>query len=240
VGFWAILDILALPWLGTFPGCDPALLNSVHAFAQDPARGIHPGLLGWAGHRAAGRTPALYRLGGLRKRVCRGGLFSRSAAKEALAILNNLMALHARRHGASGHALPLVLGPAAGNKVSGRARPFFPRHLRADLWRRLFAALCFGTFIGWEAAPSFVAGADCSSGVGLHRLGDTKRIVASDAVDGRATLAAIGLRLRRLVDPWGQTGPWSKVAGRAARVGPRAPSPTRCVAQGTRRGQPSA
>ena len=95
-------------------------------------------------------------------------------------------ALHARRHGASGHALPAVPRPA--DRQQGLGRPaLLQRHLRADLRAAVRRALR-RPVPGLEARRA-VAGA-AAAAPGLHRVGG-RRHRRRHAIDSRATLAAL-------------------------------------------------
>ena len=105
-------------------------------------------------------------------------------------------ALHARRHGASGHALPALPRPA--HRQQGLGRPaLLQRHLRADLRAAVRRALR-RPVPGLEARRA-VAGA-AAAAPGLHRLGGRRHRRGlrrrRPRHPGRARL-----RLRRLADP---------------------------------------
>ncbi len=107
-----------------------------------------------------------------------------------------------------------------GNKVSV-GPPFFNATF-VPICAPLFAALCVGPFLGWKRAELWPA---------LLRLrvafvaAVIAAIVAATVIDGRATLAAVGLRLRRLADR-GQPDASSTSRTRRAPHPPRAARPS--------------
>ncbi len=183
---WTVLlAILAfsLSLLGTFL-VRSGVLTSVHAFAQDPARGMFILaflLLVTGGGLAlyAWRAPQIaHERGG-------GGLFQ-AVSREGALILNNLLLCTLAATVLLGTLYPLFLDLVTGNKVSV-GPPFFNATF-VPLCAPLFAALCVGPFLGWKRAELLPA---------LVRLrvafivAVIAAIVAAVAVDGRATLAAI-------------------------------------------------
>ena len=189
---WTVLlAILAfsLSLLGTFL-VRSGVLTSVHAFAQDPARGmfilaflllVTGGGLTLYAWRAPKLTP--------------GGLFQ-PISREGALILNNLLLCTLGRHGAAGHALPALPRPA--HRQQGLGRPaLLQRHLRADLRAAVRRALR-RPVPGLEARRA-VAGA-AAAAPGLHRLGGRRHRRGlrrrRPRHPGRARL-----RLRRLADP---------------------------------------
>jgi cytochrome c-type biogenesis protein CcmF len=154
---WTVLlAILAfsLVLLGTFL-VRSGVLTSVHAFAQDPARGMF--ILGFL---------LLVTGGGL-------ALYAWQAPKLASqrpvpadqprgrADPQQPAALHAGRDRAAGHALSAVPRPLTGNKVSV-GPPFFNATF-VPICAPLFAALCVGPFLAWKRAELGPRSPACAS-----------------------------------------------------------------------------
>ncbi len=179
---WTVLlAILAfsLSLLGTFL-VRSGVLTSVHAFAQDPARGmfilaflicVTGGGLALYAWRAPKLTP--------------GGMFQ-PISREGALILNNLLLCTLAATVLLGTLYPLFLDLVTGEKVSV-GPPFFNATF-VPICAPLFAALCVGPFLGWKRAELWPA---------LLRLrvafaaAVTAAVIAAVAVDGRATLAAV-------------------------------------------------
>jgi len=179
---WTVLlAILAfsLSLLGTFL-VRSGVLTSVHAFAQDPARGLYIlafllavtggglGLYAW-------RAPALKP----------GGLFQ-PVSREGGLILNNLLLSTLAVAVLLGTLYPLFLDLLTGEKVSV-GPPFFNATF-VPICAPLFAALCVGPFLSWKRSDLWPA---------LRRLqiafavSVAAALIAAFAIDGRSTLAAI-------------------------------------------------
>jgi cytochrome c-type biogenesis protein CcmF len=179
---WTVLlAILAfsLSLLGTFL-VRSGVLTSVHAFAQDPARGMF--ILGFL-IVVTGGGLALYAWRA--PKLASGGLFQ-PISREGALILNNLLLCTLAATVLLGTLYPLFLDLVTGEKVSV-GPPFFNATF-VPICAPLFAALCVGPFLGWKRAEL---------GPALLRLriaflaAIVAAIVAGVFVDGRATLAAI-------------------------------------------------
>ena len=179
---WTVLlAILAfsLSLLGTFL-VRSGVLTSVHAFAQDPARGMF--ILGFL-IVVTGGGLALYAWRA--PKLTPGGLFQ-PISREGALILNNLLLCTLAATVLLGTLYPLFLDLTTGEKVSV-GPPFFNATF-VPICAPLFAALCVGPFLGWKRTELWPA---------LARLriaffaAIVAAIVAGVFVDGRATLAAI-------------------------------------------------
>src|SRR5437763_1440551 len=167
---WTVLlAILAfsLSLLGIFL-VRSGVLTSVHAFAQDPARGLY--ILGFL-LAVTGGGLALYAWRA--PKLAASGLFQ-PISREGALILNNLLLCTLAATVLLGTLYPLFLDLLTGNKVSV-GPPFF-------------AALCVGPFLGWKRAELWPA---------LRQLRIAflvtvvAAIVAAVVVDSRSALAAI-------------------------------------------------
>jgi len=179
---WTVLLAIltfSLSLLGTFL-VRSGVLTSVHAFAQDPARGmfilafllvVTGGGLALYAWRAPKLTP--------------GGLFQ-PVSREGALILNNLLLCTLAATVLLGTLYPLFLDLVSGAKVSV-GPPFFNATF-VPICAPLFAALCVGPFLGWKRAELWPALARLR---GVFLAAVTAAVVAAVAVDGRATLAAI-------------------------------------------------
>ncbi len=199
---WTVLlGILtfSLSLLGTFL-VRSGVLTSVHAFAQDPARGMFIlcfllVVTGGALVLYAWRAP----------RLQPGGLFQ-PISREGALILNNLLLCTLAATVLLGTLYPLFLDMVSGAKVSV-GPPFFNATF-VPICGPLFAALCVGPFLGWKRAELWPA---------LLRLrvaflaAIVAAIVAGVFIDGRATLAAIAFGF----GVWLIVGSVVDVAGRA-------------------------
>ena len=179
---WTVLlAILAfsLSLLGTFL-VRSGVLTSVHAFAQDPARGLFilaflMVVTGGGLALYAWRAPSLQP----------GGLFQ-PVSREGALIVNNLLLCTLAATVLLGTLYPLFLDLTTGAKVSV-GPPFFNATF-VPICAPLFAALCVGPYLGWKRAELWPA---------LVRLrvaffaSVVAAIVAATVIDGRATLAAI-------------------------------------------------
>ncbi len=179
---WTVLlAILAfsLSLLGTFL-VRSGVLTSVHAFAQDPARGLYIlaflltvtggglGLYAW-------RAPKLQS----------GGLFQ-PISREGGLILNNLLLCTLAATVLLGTLYPLFLDLLTGNKVSV-GPPFFNATF-VPICAPLFAALCVGPFLGWKRAELWPALMQLRVAFIVSVLA---AIVAATMIDSRSTLAAV-------------------------------------------------
>src|SRR3990167_7340493 len=179
---WTILlAILAfsLSLLGTFL-VRSGVLTSVHAFAQDPARGMF--ILAFLLFVTGGGL-ALY---AWRAPQLQGGGLFQPVSREGALILNNLLLCTLAATVLLGTLYPLFLDLLTGNKVSV-GPPFFNATF-VPLCAPLFAALCVGPFLGWKRAELWPAL--------LHLrlaflVAVIAAIVAATAIDGRASLAAV-------------------------------------------------
>ena len=179
---WTVLlAILAfsLSLLGTFL-VRSGVLTSVHAFAQDPARGIF--ILGFL-LVVTGGGLALYAWRA--PRLEGGGLFQ-PISREGALILNNLLLCTLAATVLLGTLYPLFLDLTTGNKVSV-GPPFFNATF-VPICAPLFAALCVGPFLNWKRAELGPALVRLRAAFAVSVIA---AIVAGTVVDGRATLAAI-------------------------------------------------
>ena len=179
---WTVLlAILAfsLSLLGTFL-VRSGVLTSVHAFAQDPARGMF--ILAFL-LLITGGGLALY---AWRAPQLQGGGLFQPVSREGALILNNLLLCTLAATVLLGTLYPLFLDLLTGNKVSV-GPPFFNATF-VPICAPLFAALCVGPYLSWKRAELWPA---------LLRLrlafiaAVIAAIVAATAIDSRATLAAL-------------------------------------------------
>ena len=179
---WTVLLALlafSLSLLGTFL-VRSGVLTSVHAFAQDPARGLF--ILGFL-LAVTGGGLALY---AWRAPQLQGGGLFQPVSREGALILNNLLLCTLAATVLLGTLYPLFLDLLTGNKVSV-GPPFFNATF-VPLCAPLFAALCVGPFLGWKRAELWPA---------LMRLrialvvSLAAIVVAMTMIDSRSTLAAL-------------------------------------------------
>ena len=179
---WTVLlAILAfsLSLLGTFL-VRSGVLTSVHAFAQDPARGLY--ILAFL-LTVTGGGLALYAWRA--PKLTSSGLFQ-PISREGALILNNLLLCTLAATVLLGTLYPLFLDLLTGNKVSV-GPPFFNATF-VPICGPLFAALCVGPFLGWKRAELWPA---------LQQLrvaffvAVVAAIVAAVAIDSRSALAAV-------------------------------------------------
>ena len=174
----ALLPV-ALSLLSTFL-VRSGVLTSVHAFAQDPARGLF--ILGFL-LAVTGGGLALY---AWRAPQLQGGGLFQPVSREGALILNNLLLCTLAATVLLGTLYPLFLDLLTGNKVSV-GPPFFNATF-VPLCAPLFAALCVGPFLGWKRAELWPA---------LMRLrialvvSLAAIVVAMTMIDSRSTLAAL-------------------------------------------------
>ena len=208
---WTVLlAILAfsLSLLGTFL-VRSGVLTSVHAFAQDPARGMY--ILGFLLFVTGGGL-ALYAWRA--PRLTPGGMFQ-PISREGALILNNLLLCTLAVTVLLGTLYPLFLDLLTGNKVSV-GPPFFNATF-VPICAPLFAALCVGPYLGWKRAELWPA---------LLKLriafitAVIAAIVAATAIDGRATLAALAFGF----GVWLIVGSLGEFIQRLVRTGYRAPT----------------
>jgi len=179
---WTVLlAILAfsLSLLGTFL-VRSGVLTSVHAFAQDPARGMFIlafllVVIGGALALYAWRAPTLQS----------GGLFQ-PISREGALILNNLLLCTLCATVLLGTLYPLFLDLVSGDKVSV-GPPFFNTTF-VPISFALFAAMCVGPFLGWKRAELWPALVGLRTAFAVAVIG---MIVAATVVDSHATLAAL-------------------------------------------------
>ncbi|MDP1964656.1 MAG: heme lyase CcmF/NrfE family subunit [Reyranella sp.] len=207
---WTVLlAILAfsLSLLGTFL-VRSGVLTSVHAFAQDPARGMY--ILGCLLFVTGG---GLARYAWRAPRLTPGGMFQ-PVSREGALILNNLLLCTLAATVLLGTLYPLFLDLLTGNKVSV-GPPFFNATF-VPICAPLFAALCVGPYLGWKRSEIWPA---------LLRLrvafiaAVVAAIVAATAIDGRATLAALAFGF----GVWLILGSLSEFAQRLVRTNFRLP-----------------
>src|SRR4029077_13573206 len=179
---WTVLlAILAfsLSLLGTFL-VRSAVLTSVHAFAQDPARGLY--ILGFL-LTVTGGGLALYAWRA--PKLTAGGLFQ-PISREGALILNNLLLCTLAATVLLGTLYPLFLDLLTGAKVSV-GPPFFNATF-VPISLALFAALCVGPYLGWKRAELWPALVRLRAAFAVAVIA---ALVAAVAIDGRATLAAL-------------------------------------------------
>jgi len=179
---WTVLlAVLAfsLSLLGTFL-VRSGVLTSVHAFAQDPARGIF--ILGFL-LLVTGGGLALYAWQA--PKLSGGGLFQ-PLSREGALILNNLLLCTLAATVLLGTLYPLFLDLLTGNKVSV-GPPFFNATF-VPICAPLFAALCVGPFLPWKRAELGPALVRLRAAFAVSVVA---AILAAVLVDHRATLAAI-------------------------------------------------
>jgi len=179
---WTVLLALlafSLSLLGTFL-VRSGVLTSVHAFAQDPSRGMF--ILAFL-LLVTGGGLALY---AWRAPQLQGGGLFQPVSREGALILNNLLLCTLAATVLLGTLYPLFLDLLTGNKVSV-GPPFFNATF-VPLCAPLFAALCVGPFLGWKRAELWPA---------LMRLrialvvSLAAIVVAMTMIDSRSTLAAL-------------------------------------------------
>jgi cytochrome c-type biogenesis protein CcmF len=179
---WTVLlAVLAfsLSLLGTFL-VRSGVLTSVHAFAQDPARGMF--ILAFL-LLVTGGGLALYAWRAPKLEA--GGLFQ-PLSREGALILNNLLLCTLAATVLLGTLYPLFLDLLTGAKVSV-GPPFFNATF-VPISLALFAALCVGPFLGWKRAELWPALVRLRAAFAVAVIA---AIVAAVAIDGRATLAAL-------------------------------------------------
>ena len=179
---WTVLlAILAfsLSLLGTFL-VRSGVLTSVHAFAQDPARGLF--ILAFL-LLVTGGGLALYAWRA--PKLDAGGLFQ-PISREGALVLNNLLLCTLAATVLLGTLYPLFLDLLTGNKVSV-GPPFFNATF-VPLCAPLFAALCVGPFLA-GSAPS--CGPRCSACASPSSCRWSPPSSPPSPIDSRATLAAV-------------------------------------------------
>jgi cytochrome c-type biogenesis protein CcmF len=179
---WTVLlAILAfsLSLLGTFL-VRSGVLTSVHAFAQDPARGMF--ILAFL-LLVTGGGLALYAWQA--PKLASNALFQ-PISREGALILNNLLLCTLAATVLLGTLYPLFLDLLTGNKVSV-GPPFFNATF-VPICAPLFAALCVGPFLAWKRAEIAPALARLRIAFAVSVVA---AIVTAAAIDGRATLSAV-------------------------------------------------
>lgn len=179
---WTVLLALlafSLSLLGTFL-VRSGVLTSVHAFAQDPSRGMF--ILAFLLFVTGGGL-ALY---AWRAPQLQGGGLFQPVSREGALILNNLLLCTLAATVLLGTLYPLFLDLLTGNKVSV-GPPFFNATF-VPLCAPLFAALCVGPFLGWKRA-------ELGPALMRLRLAFTVSLAAAlfamVMIDSRSTLAAL-------------------------------------------------
>ncbi|UYN94852.1 MAG: heme lyase CcmF/NrfE family subunit [Enhydrobacter sp.] len=178
---WTVLlAILAfsLSLLGTFL-VRSGVLTSVHAFAQDPARGLY--ILAFLVVVTGGGL-ALYAVKA--PRLQPGGLYQ-PVSREGALILNNLLLCTLAATVLLGTLYPLFLDLVTGSKVSV-GPPFFNATF-VPICAPLFAALCVGPYLGWKRAEIGPALVRLRAACVIAVVG---AVVAYVVVDSRSALAA--------------------------------------------------
>jgi cytochrome c-type biogenesis protein CcmF len=201
---WTVLlAVLAfsLSLLGTFL-VRSGVLTSVHAFAQDPARGTF--ILGFL-ILITGGGLALYAWQA--PKLQGGGLFQ-PISREGGLILNNLLLCTLAATVLLGTLYPLFLDLLTGNKVSV-GPPFFNATF-VPICAPLFAALCVGPFLAWKRAEIGPALVHLRLAFAVSVIA---AIVAAVVVDRRATLAAVAFGF----GVWLILGSLTEFVGRARR-----------------------
>jgi cytochrome c-type biogenesis protein CcmF len=179
---WTVLlAVLAfsLSLLGTFL-VRSGVLTSVHAFAQDPARGMF--ILAFL-LLVTGGGLALYAVQA--PKLASGALYQ-PLSREGALILNNLLLCTLAATVLLGTLYPLFLDLVSGAKVSV-GPPFFNTTF-VPVALALFAALCVGPYLSWKRAE---LGAALVRLRAAFAIAVVAMIVAGVWVDGRATLAAL-------------------------------------------------
>jgi cytochrome c-type biogenesis protein CcmF len=198
---WTVLLAIltfSLSLLGTFL-VRSGVLTSVHAFAQDPARGLY--ILGFL-IAVTGGGLALYAWRA--PKLTSGGLFQ-PISREGALILNNLLLCTLTATVLLGTLYPLFLDLLTANKVSV-GPPFFNATF-VPICGPLFAALCVGPFLGWKRAELWPALLQLRL---AFVVSVAAAVVAAVAVDSRSTLAAIAFGF----GVWLIAGSLSELAGR--------------------------
>ena len=143
---WTILLAIltfSLSLLGTFL-VRSGVLNSVHAFATDPARGAF--ILGFL-VLVAGGSLALY---AVRAPALKSGGLFQPISREGALVFNNLLLTSAAGAVLLGTLYPLFLDALTGQKVSVGA-PYF-NSVFVPLMTPLVAATAVGPFLAWKRA----------------------------------------------------------------------------------------
>jgi cytochrome c-type biogenesis protein CcmF len=143
---WTILLAIltfSLSLLGTFIVRSGAL-NSVHAFASDPARGIF--ILGFL-VLVVGGSLTLF---AVRAPALRAGSLFAPISREGGLVLNNLLLMSALATVFLGTMYPLFLDALTGEKVTV-GPPFFNATF-VPLMTPLFAVMAFGPLLAWKRA----------------------------------------------------------------------------------------
>ena len=179
---WTVLlAVLAfsLSLLGTFL-VRSGVLTSVHAFAQDPARGMF--ILGFL-LLVTGGGLALY---AWRAPQLESGRLFQPVSREGALILNNLLLCTMAATVLLGTLYPLFLDLLSGAKVSV-GPPFFNATF-VPICAPLFAALCVGPFLGWKRAEIWPALMRLRVALAVAVIAG---LIAAFAIDSRQTLAAV-------------------------------------------------
>jgi cytochrome c-type biogenesis protein CcmF len=187
---WTILLAIvtfSLSLLGTFL-VRSGVLTSVHAFANDPARGVFilailTLFIGGGFALFAWRAPVLRQ----------GGLFA-PISREGALVLNNLFLVTACATVLVGTLYPLALEALTGDKISVGA-PFFAATF-VPLAVPLLIAMSFGPLLAWKRGDLYGVAQRLIGALAIAILG----IAATFAVEGRGpVLAPFGLGLALFV-----------------------------------------
>jgi cytochrome c-type biogenesis protein CcmF len=183
---WTILLAIltfSLSLIGTFL-VRSGVLTSVHAFANDPTRGVFilailVLFIGGALTLFAWRAPLLKQ----------GGLFA-PVSREGALVLNNLFLTTACATVFVGTLYPLALEAVTGEKISVGA-PFFNLTF-APLFVPLLLAMPFGPMLAWKRGDIYGAAQRlmAAGGLGLLALA-----IVYAAEEGHASLAPFGIAL---------------------------------------------
>ena len=187
---WTILLAIltfSLSLIGTFL-VRSGVLTSVHAFANDPTRGIFIlGILvlfiGGALALFAWRAPLLKQ----------GGLFA-PVSREGALVFNNLFLTTACATVLVGTLYPLALEALTGDKISVGA-PFFNLTF-GPLFIPLLAAMPFGPLLAWKRGDLYGAAQRLMAAAGIALLAIVITFVAEG---GDVTLAPFGIGLALFV-----------------------------------------
>jgi cytochrome c-type biogenesis protein CcmF len=143
---WTILLAIltfSLSLLGTFI-VRSGVLNSVHAFASDPARGVY--ILGFL-VLVIGGSLTLF---AVRAPVLKSGALFAPISREGGLVLNNLLLMSALATVFLGTMYPLFLDAITGEKVTV-GPPFFNATF-VPLMAPLFLVMAFGPMLSWKRA----------------------------------------------------------------------------------------
>ncbi|MEQ8347408.1 MAG: heme lyase CcmF/NrfE family subunit [Sneathiellaceae bacterium] len=198
---WTVLLAIltfSLSLLGTFI-VRSGVLNSVHAFATDPERGVF--ILGFL-VLVVGGSLALF---ALRAPALRGGGSFRPVSREGALVLNNLLLATAAATVLVGTLYPLFLDAVSGEKVTV-GPPYFHATF-VPLMIPLVAAMAVGPMMAWKRGD--LAGAFGRLYLAMAAAA-AAALLAIALADADAALAALGLGLAA----WLAVGTLTEWAGR--------------------------